>query len=126
MATKACISRRMKPCLLYVDDALFFVKQEIQEIQVLMIMFLTFANSLGLSVSMAKSELLVQGSEHPIYHLLQIMVCRGGQFPFTYLAVPWHGLLGSQRKIHLVNCSLVCTSKKLGGLGVLDLKDLIK
>lgn len=81
--------QEMTPCLLYVDDALFFVKPEIQQLQALQIMLVVFEKISGLSVNLAKSELLVsQGAQEENQDLANILRCKLGCFPFTYLGLP--------------------------------------
>lgn len=79
----------MKPCLLYADDALFFIKPETQQLQMLAIAFAAFNNISGLHVNLHKSELLL--THDPDTNgpsLAQMMGCRFGAFPFTYLCLP--------------------------------------
>lgn len=79
----------MKPCLLYADDALFFVKLETQQLQMLAIAFAAFKNISGLQVNLHKSELLLAHDSDTNGPLLaQMMGCRLGSFPFTYLGLP--------------------------------------
>lgn len=49
----------MKACLLYADDALFFVKPEIQQLQMLKIAFAVFESISGMVVNLHKSELVL-------------------------------------------------------------------
>lgn len=49
----------MKPCLLYADDALLFLKPEIRSIQIIKIAFTVFKQISGLEINLHKSELTV-------------------------------------------------------------------
>lgn len=49
----------MKPCLLYADDALFFLKPEARQIQMLKIALAAFERISGLAVNLTKSELVI-------------------------------------------------------------------
>lgn len=49
----------MKHCLLYVDDALFFIKLETQQLQALQIALRVFQNISGLATNPHESELLI-------------------------------------------------------------------
>lgn len=184
----------MKSCLLYADDALFFLKPDLRHIQILKIAFTAFHQISGLEVNFQKSELLLsRGTQQLGQQLAASMGCNLGHFPFTYLGLPlsnkrinktaflplvgkfnrrltgwsakflsiagrltllnsvlsalptyymacfrlpkgtinqidkirrhflWHGVTQNQSKLNLVNWNLVCTPKKLGGLGVKDL-----
>ncbi|XP_078179612.1 uncharacterized protein LOC144573737 [Carex rostrata] len=79
----------MSPCLLYADDALFFVKPEIQQLQALQVMLTVFQRLSGLSVNLSKSELVVSnGTEATNQELANVIGCKLGTFPFTYLGLP--------------------------------------
>lgn len=49
----------MKACLLYADDALCFVKPEIQQLQMLKIAFAVFESISGMVVNLHKSKLVL-------------------------------------------------------------------
>jgi mannosylglycoprotein endo-beta-mannosidase len=79
----------MKPVLLYADDALFIVKPEEQQIQVLKIGLIVFEAISGLAVNMQKSELiLTEQDEQLALRLVNILGCELGAFPITYLGLP--------------------------------------
>ena len=79
----------MKPCLLYADDALFFIKPETQQLQALKIVFLAFESISGLAVNLSKSELLCSKTdEQQAQAMADLMGCRLGSFPFNYLGLP--------------------------------------
>lgn len=81
--------QNIQPCLLYADDALFFIKPELQQIQILKMFLLTFQSISGLKVNMDKSELLIsQSDNNTARQLVSVMRCKEGSFTFTYLGLP--------------------------------------
>lgn len=81
--------QNMRPCLLYADDTLFFIKPETRQIQALKIVLLAFKEISGLSVNMDKSEMLFATEQEQRYdHLVNLLGCKKGTFPFTYLGLP--------------------------------------
>lgn len=81
--------RGMSPCLLYADDAMFFIKPEVQQLQALQIVLTAFKQISGLSVNLAKSELMVSiGSQASQQELANVLGCRLATLPFTYLGLP--------------------------------------
>lgn len=79
----------MTPCLLYADDAMFFVKPEIQQLQVLQIILMVFKQVSGLSVNLTKSELLVtMGTQASHQQLARVLECKLATLPFIYLGLP--------------------------------------
>lgn len=79
----------MKPCLLYADDALFFIKPEVQQLQTLQIVLTVFSKISGLVVNLQKSELLFSDPrQQDIAQLATVLGCRVSEFPFTYLGLP--------------------------------------
>lgn len=79
----------MKPCLLYADDALLFLKLYLRHMHILKIAFTTFHQISGLEVNFQKSELLLsRGTQQLGQQLATSMGCNLGQFPFTYLGLP--------------------------------------
>lgn len=184
----------MKPCLLYADDALIFLKPEIKSIQIIKIAFTVFQQISGLAINLHKSELIVIKDQDQLGERLGAHLgCKLGKLPMTYLGLPlsskklnknaylpliqrfnnrlagwaakhltiagrvvlinqilsslpvyymscfkipiwviqeidkirrnflWHGV-NDHKKMNLVDWEVVCTPKKLGGLGVLDLR----
>ncbi|XP_078150204.1 uncharacterized protein LOC144545511 [Carex rostrata] len=79
----------MKPCLLYADDTIFFVKPEPRQLQALKVALYIFENISGLAVNLSKSELLLIKTIQPrANELATLMGCKLGTFPFTYLGLP--------------------------------------
>lgn len=79
----------MKPCLLYADDALIFLKPEIRSMQMLKIVFTVFKEISGLAINFHKSELfLVKDTQQQGQDLAMSMGCKLGQLPMTYLGLP--------------------------------------
>lgn len=107
----------MKLCLLYADDALFLVKPEGQQIQAPKVLLTVFEIVSGLAINLQKSEIIF--SQVPIAQqqaLANLMSCKLGTFPFTYLGLPL-----SNRKlpksayiplIHKLNARLGCWAAK--------------
>ena len=79
----------MKPCLLYADDALFFIKPEIQQLHTLKIALVVFQKVSGLATNQQKSELIITDPKpHNADQLPAILGCGQSEFPFTYLGLP--------------------------------------
>lgn len=79
----------MKPCLLYADDSLFFLKLEQREIQVLKIFLTIFKKIYVLSVSIKKSEILMTVDNQQLeQQIVDTLGCKKGAFSFTYLGLP--------------------------------------
>lgn len=78
----------MRPCLLYAYDFLFFVKPEMRQIQTLKLVLSLFHKISRLSMSTEKSELLFSEYHHNYQLLLDVLDCKRGQYPFTYLGLP--------------------------------------
>lgn len=187
--------RDMQPALFYADDALFFIKPEEQQLQMLQAILNAFASISGLRVNLEKSEILSTATQHMSNaELAQIMTCKEGRFPLQYLGLPlsdsaltkqdfipliqkinrrlpgwaaklltiagrltlvnavltsipiylmsvcklpvwvieeidktrrnffWKGGAQNERKIHLANWPMLCKPKKMGGMGILDLR----
>lgn len=187
--------RNLQPCLLYADDALFFIKPEDQQAQILKLVLQTFGLISGLTVNLQKSEIVATGvQDQRIREISTILACNQGTFPFKYLGLPlsdsklhkhdfipiidkmnarlsgwaskfltmagrvvlinsvltalpvyfmsvckipvwalnemdtirrnflWNGSQSNQNKIHLANWNSICMPKKLGGLGIIELR----
>lgn len=80
---------QMRPCLLYADDSLFFMKPEVRQAQAMKILFTVFRNISGLAVSMEKSELLLSSDDNQlVQQLTDVLGCKRGSFPLCYLGLP--------------------------------------
>ncbi|XP_078173282.1 uncharacterized protein LOC144567102 [Carex rostrata] len=131
----------MSPCLLYADDAMFFIKPEVQQLQALQIVLTAFKQISGLLVNLAKSKLMISmGSQATQQELANVLGCRLATLPFTYLGLPlsnkklpksaylpliqrMNNRLGGWAAKHLTIAGriLSCTPKDFGGLGIMDL-----
>ena len=79
----------MNPSLLYADEALFFIKPEKQQVQILKIILLTFGIISGLRVNLDKSEIMATATnQEVIREFAYILGCKENTFPFTYLGLP--------------------------------------
>lgn len=78
----------MKPCLLYADDVLFFIKPKTQQLQALKIALLAFQSFSGLAVNLTKFEIIYSRTEGVAQSLANLMGYKLGSFPFTYLGLP--------------------------------------
>lgn len=79
----------MKPCLLYADDALFFVKPKTQQLQALKIALLAFESISSLAVNLAKSELLCsRTNQEQAQSMANLMGWKLSSFSFNYLGLP--------------------------------------
>lgn len=79
----------MNPSLLYADDAIFFIKSEKQQVQILKIILLTFGIISGLRVNLEKYEIMATSTDQEVStELAHILGCKENRFPFTYLGLP--------------------------------------
>lgn len=82
--------RGMRPCLLYADDVLLFLKPNTNQARTIKIELLVFQEISGLSVNMHKLEVIlinVQQQQQP-EELVRILGCKVANLPFTYLGIP--------------------------------------
>ncbi|KAJ3703992.1 hypothetical protein LUZ61_007697 [Rhynchospora tenuis] len=79
----------IKPCLLYADDALFFLQPSLQQCQVLKTVLLGFQAFSGLTVNPHKSDILITLQNSNLLSLLsEELGCNAAFFPITYLGLP--------------------------------------
>lgn len=71
-----------------VNDSLFFVKPDSGQMQTLKILLSVFKLILELSINMDKSKLLLGDQTGNSDHLLSILGCKRGTYPYIYLGLP--------------------------------------
>ena len=75
--------------LQYADDTIIMIQQDDLAIANLKFMLLCFESMSGLRINFHKSEVLVLGaSTDEQTRVAQMINCRQGSFPFTYLGLP--------------------------------------
>ena len=80
--------------LLFADDTLIFCKDEVRELACLKDILLCFQAVSGLKINMEKSELIPVGDGIDLRRLTDVLGCKAGSLPSTYLGLP----LGSPYK----------------------------
>ncbi|KAJ3690480.1 hypothetical protein LUZ61_019644 [Rhynchospora tenuis] len=79
----------LKRCLLYADDALFFLQPSLQQCQLLQIILHGFQALSGLTVNPHKFDLLFTFADSHLLSLLSSELgCDSANFPITYLGLP--------------------------------------
>jgi hypothetical protein len=75
--------------LQYADDTLILLQYNEQQIANLKFLLMCFEDMFGLKINYHKSEVIVMGQPEAIQHRVADMLnCRLGAFPFTYLGLP--------------------------------------
>ncbi|XP_078150757.1 uncharacterized protein LOC144546100 [Carex rostrata] len=79
----------MRPCLLYADDALLFLKPDPNQAQAIKLALLVFQQVSGLAINLEKTELLALNTlqENKI-EIAAMLNCRLAELPMTYLGIP--------------------------------------
>ena len=81
--------------LLFTDDTILFCDAEVEQVlHVRMLLLLCFQAVIGLKVNVAKSEMVPIGKVNNVHALAEILGCRVGALPMTYLGMP----LGASHK----------------------------
>lgn len=79
----------MRPCLLYADDALLFLKSDPNQARAIKIGLMVFQEITGLAVNLQKSEVItVNVQQRRQDELVAIIGCKVANLPFTYLGIP--------------------------------------
>ena len=77
------------PIIQYADDIVIFLTAREEELVALKNMLLTFQQSTGLKVNFAKSSMIpLNIDEEEAVRLANLLGCKIGQLPFTYLGLP--------------------------------------
>ncbi|XP_020266271.1 uncharacterized protein LOC109841739 [Asparagus officinalis] len=153
LAAEASLIERLGPinmsqkvcCLQYADDTLVFCKNKRKQLTVLKLILYCFELASGLKINFNKSLLIALEDNEILQHNLAGMLnCKSGSFPITYLGVPlrpgwlidkidmmrrrflWTGSLEHKNSSNLVKCEEICRPKKLGGLGIINLRTMNK
>jgi hypothetical protein len=74
--------------LLFVDDTLIFCGAQEEQIRHLRCIFLCFEAASGLRINLRKSEIVPIGEVEDVEGLAQLLGCRVGSLPMTYLGLP--------------------------------------
>ena len=80
--------------LLYADDTMVMCNAEPEQLMYVRLVLTGFEAITGLKVNLAKSEMVPIGEVENLQVLADILYCRIGKFPMTYLGIP----LGSNFK----------------------------
>ena len=80
--------------LLFADDTILFCDAEVEQILHIRLLLLCFQSLTGLKVNVAKSEMVPIGEVNNAHALAEILGCRVGALPMTYLDMP----LGASHK----------------------------
>ena len=79
----------LRPCLLYADDALLFLKPDPNQARAVKLALSVFQHISGLAINLEKSELLLTNvHQEQIGQLEHILGCQSKAFPFNYLGIP--------------------------------------
>jgi hypothetical protein len=74
--------------LLFADDTLIFCGAQEEQIRHLRCIFLCFEAASGLRINLGKSEIVPIGEVEDVEGLAQLLGCRVGSLPMTYLGMP--------------------------------------
>ena len=106
-ADKLCISH-----LLFADDTMVMCDADPEQLMYLRLVMTRFEATTGLRVNMAKSEIVPVGEVENIRVLADILSCRIGSLPMSYLGMP----LGSASKsISIWNPIIEKMERRLAG-----------
>ena len=74
--------------LLFADDTILFCDADVEQILHVQMLLLCFQAMTGLKVNGLKSEMVPIGEVHNVHVLAEILGCRIGTLPMTYLGMP--------------------------------------
>jgi mannosylglycoprotein endo-beta-mannosidase len=75
--------------LQYANDTLILIQYDAEELVILKFLLMCFEEMSGLKINVLKSEVLVLGQPAEIQtRVADILNCKLGTFPFTYLGMP--------------------------------------
>ena len=98
--------------LLFADDTILFCDAEVEQVLHVRLLLLCFQAVTGLKVNVAKSELVPIGEVNNVHVLAEILGCRVGALPMTYLGMP---LWASHKSPSIWNSILEKIQRKLAG-----------
>ena len=98
--------------LLFADDTILFCDAEVEQVLHVRLLLLCFQAVTGLKVNVAKSELVPIGEVNNVHILAEILGCRVGALPMTYLGMP---LWASHKSPSIWNPILEKIQRKLAG-----------
>ena len=74
--------------LLFVDDTILFCDADVEQILHIRLLLLCFKAVIGLKVNVHKSEMVPIGEVDDVHALIEILGCRVGTLPMSYLGMP--------------------------------------
>ena len=98
--------------LLFVDDMILFCNVDVEQILHVRMLLLCFQAVTGLKVYVLKSEMVPVGEVHNVHALAEILGCRIGSLPMSYLNMP---LGASHKSLTIWNPILEKIECKLAG-----------
>ena len=98
--------------LLFADDTILFYNAEVEQVPHVQLLLLCFQAVTSLKVNVAKSKMVSIGEVNNVHALAEILGCRVGALPMTYLGMP----LGASHKSSFIwNLILEKIERKLVG-----------
>ena len=74
--------------LLFADDTILFCDADVEQILHIWLLLLNFQAVTGLKVNVHKSEMVPIGEVDDVHALAEILGCRVGELPMSYLSMP--------------------------------------
>ena len=74
--------------LLFADDTILFCDADVEQIFHIRLLLLSFQAVTGLKVNVHKSEMVPIGEVDDVHALTEILDCRVGELPMSYLSMP--------------------------------------
>ena len=84
--------------LLFVDDTILFCDADVEQILHIRLLLLSFQAVIGLKVNVHKNEMVPIGEVDDVHALAEILDCKVGKLPMSYLGMP----LGTSHNSHSI------------------------